>query len=700
MLFNPTPRLARFSRFSRLAMLLCLAALLCPRALAQTSYDAAELSPGVSYKLYHIGQDMNKLPELEADQLPNVHQIKPMIEFREPGDFGDRRSNFVVEIDALFVVTEPGEYKFRLFSDDGSKLWVNDKLLIEHDGTHPTTPGKMDVIELAAGTHKLRVRMFQAGGGMGLWLLWRPPGQDWASIPADALFTDVGDDRPTADGDKAINAPGPVPGPGTFQPLQSVHPGFTLEQARPEGFKPRVGGMTFLPDGRLVITDFAPANNGTFREEPNGRVWLIENPTATDTTQIKVSLVTDQLHDPLGIHYLDGALYIADRSEVSKWTDTDNDGVFDYRETFASGWQSDNYHHFTFGLPYVDGSFYIALSTNISFDRNTVEDNLEPGGAFALNGPNPRYRGSVLRIDGKTGEWTEAAGGVRTPNGISAGPDGTVIIPDNQGAWKPASGIYVVTPGEKPKFFGYYGSVGKSDFYPDGGIPTSFSDQPIVSPAVWLPQGEASNSPAQLVEIPAGQQYAGQFFMAEITLGGMRRVQFEQVNGRWQGAVFRHSHGFEAGLNRLVWGPDGCLYVGGMGAGGNWSWRGTQSALQRLRPTGQTVFEIESIHAAADGLTVRFNRPVPAEQLQDMDNWVVKAWTYEPKPNYGGPKIGAHQPEVSELVDDDDGKSVRLVIKDMQPDHIYHIATSVTSAQDEDLWSGEAWYTFHERPAD
>jgi len=306
----------------------------------------------------------------------------------------------------------------------------------------------------------------------------------------------------------------------------------------------------------------------------------------------------------------------------------------------------------------------------------------------------------VLRINAKTGEWTEAAGGVRTPNGISLGPDGTIIIPDNQGAWKPASGIYVVTPGEKPKFFGYYGSTGKSDFYPDGGVPTSFSNQPIVSPAVWLPQSEASNSPAALVQIPEGQPYAGQFYMAEITLGGMRRVQFEKVNGVWQGAVYRHSHGFEAGTNRLAWGPDGCLYVGCMGASGNWSWRGKQFGLQRLRPTGNTVFEIESIHAAADGLTIRFNRPVPAEQLQNPDNWLLAAWTYEPKPNYGGPKVGVHQPEITGFVVGDEGRSVRLVMGKLKTDHVYHIASAVTSADAENLWSGEAWYTLHQQPSE
>ena len=41
-----------------------------------------------------------------------------------------------------------------------------------------------------------------------------------------------------------------------------------------------------------------------------------------------------------------------------------------------------------------------------------------------------------------------------------------------------------------------------------------------------------------LALIPEGNPHAGQFLMAEITRGGIRRVQFEEVDGTWQGAVF------------------------------------------------------------------------------------------------------------------------------------------------------------------
>lgn len=488
--------------------------------------------------------------------------------------------------------------------------------------------------------------------------------------------------------------------PGSGDSLDAPHPGYTLEQARPDDFKPQVGALCFLPNGKLAVTSFPPANNGDFLDEPNGSLYIIDNPTETDPSKIKVKLITDQLYNPLGLNYVDGALYLAERDEVIKWTDTDNDGYPDKRETFSSGWISDNYHHFTFGLPYLDGYFYITLSTNITFNKMIERENIK-GPVHSLNGPNPELRGTLLKIDAKTGEYEPIVGGLRTPNGVSLGPAGTIIIPDNQGAWKPASGIYFDIPGA---FYGHYNNTeATSDFYPEGGVPSLYADKPITPPAVWIPQNECANSPGEMIQIPDGHPHAGQFLMAEITKGGIRRVDFEQIDGTWQGAIYRHSHGFEAGTNRLEWGPDGCLYVGCMGASGNWSWKGKQTGLQRLRPTDKTAFEFATVHATKDGFKVTFTKPVDKAQLENLSNWAVNAWTYEQTRNYGGPKVPKDEKQqvvaVKSATASDDGLSVEITLgADRVPNHVYHIRSNVTDTAGEKMWSNEVWYTFHKAP--
>ena len=57
----------------------------------------------------------------------------------------------------------------------------------------------------------------------------------------------------------------------------------------------------------------------------------------------------------------------------------------------------------------------------------------------------------------------------------------------------------------------------------------------------------------------------------ELAHGGVKRVFVEKVNGAYQGCVFRFIQGLEAGVNRMVYGPDGALYIGGVGSTGNWN---------------------------------------------------------------------------------------------------------------------------------
>ena len=658
---------------------------------------ADDLKPGVSLKVFHLAKPYERIPTLAEGQHPNFHDTRPTIDFPGRQAFGNRQRYFYVEVDAVLRVAKPGEYAFRLTSDDGSKLILNDNLVINNDGLVTGKP-KDGSIKLDKGDHTLAIKMFQAIQESGLKLEWKTPGANaFELVPQEALFNDVGEVK-TEGGNKTVAQRGVrEPRPGAGQPLDKVHPSFTIEQARPDGFEPNVGAMAFLTDGKLALTTFPPKNNGTFRDETNGSLYVITNPTEKEAGKLNVVKVADDLHDPLGMAWHDGALYIADRNEVSKWTDSDDDGIPDKRETFASGWVSDNYHHFTFGLPYHDGHFYLTLSTNITFSKMIKEENIE-GEVVGLNGPNPAHRGSLLKINAKTGEWSPVSGGLRTPNGVSIGPKGVVLIPDNQGAFRPASGIYA---GKQGAYFGHENNTkAVSDFYPDGGVPADFSDQPVTPPAVYLPQNEASNSPAQMIMVPEGQPHAGQMLMAEITLGGLRRVCLQEVDGVWQGAVFRHSQGFEAGLNRLAWGPDGALYAGGMGGGGNWGWRGRRFGLQRLVPTGETAFEFDKVEATKDGFIVSFTKPVPREQLEDVSKWAIDAWTYKPVATYGGPKIDLHTADPTKAVVSDDRLSVELTVPDRKAGYVYHLRTDPASDDGDTMWSPEVWFTFHKAPAE
>jgi hypothetical protein len=67
---------------------------------------------------------------------------------------------FAIDYTGRFYINKPGKYRFALVSDDGSKLYIDGKVLINNDGVHG--PLRADGgINLAGGIHTMRVSYFQ-----------------------------------------------------------------------------------------------------------------------------------------------------------------------------------------------------------------------------------------------------------------------------------------------------------------------------------------------------------------------------------------------------------------------------------------------------------------------------------------------------------------------------------------------------------
>ena len=84
---------------------------------------------------------------------------------------------FGVDYYGKFYVTKPGEYLFELQSDDGSRLEIDNRILIDMDGVHQVT-GQNITTTLSEGWHSIHVPYFQ-GPPIALALVLRvqPPGE-------------------------------------------------------------------------------------------------------------------------------------------------------------------------------------------------------------------------------------------------------------------------------------------------------------------------------------------------------------------------------------------------------------------------------------------------------------------------------------------------------------------------------------------
>jgi mono/diheme cytochrome c family protein len=86
-----------------------------------------------------------------------------------------RDQNYAIEFEGYFKLEQAATYTFSTNSDDGSKLWIDGKQVVNNDGIHPPTT-KQGKTKLTKGVHKVVVGFFQGGGGAELEVLIEAPG--------------------------------------------------------------------------------------------------------------------------------------------------------------------------------------------------------------------------------------------------------------------------------------------------------------------------------------------------------------------------------------------------------------------------------------------------------------------------------------------------------------------------------------------
>ena len=612
--------------------------------------------------IYQVGF-ANSEPDLSHGQqgTATLAAWTPQVHFSNTEHLGPQPENFMYRVKSHLDLQHEQTLNLRLVSDDGAYLYVNGERIIDNWGFH--APEAQDArLTLKAGLHPIEIIYFQAGGGGALSLQWKNPASgQYQVLPSTMLKIQNADIQPV---ETVVTDPDIVKSiPGDQQEVSGVHPSFTLSQARPDNFKPMVGGIDFFANGDMVVTTW----------DPEGSVYLVQN-YDKPAQNIRVRRIARGLAEPLGVKVVDEEIYVLQKQELTRLVDSDKDGLIDRYEKVANNWSvTDNFHEFAFGLAFEDGHFYAALATAIL-----------PGGASLQ--PQAPSRGKVIKISKDTGKVTYLASGLRTPNGIGRGIDNQLFIADNQGDWVPACKIVELSANA------WYGSR-SVDFEGTAKLQETL-------PVVWLPQGEIGNSASQPTPLNIGP-YQNQMLHGDVTHGGLKRVFAERVNGRLQGAVFRFSQGLEAGVNRLMWSPNGSLIVGGIGNPGNWAhgdklWYGLQS----LTYNHTSTFEMLEVSARSDGFEITLTEPIAEHRQIVPTDFEIQQWYYQATAAYGGPKKALENLEIEALTLSDDRRKIQLKLNGLKAEHLVYIRIKrgFSSTKDQALWTTEAWYTLNAIP--
>ena len=415
---------------------------------------------------------------------------------------------------------------------------------------------------------------------------------------------------------------------------------------QPPGFDFQVGGMDFTKDGQLIVC----LHRGEVMSfDEKSQCW---------------SLFASGLHEPLGLMVDDdGSVVVVQRAELTRLSDTNQDGQADLYETISDDWgMTGNYHEFAFGLVKdSQGRFYVSLGT--ASNGSGVRDEIrgpwsEIGGLthdrfkYGKGRPwsevkpgTPRmyarvpYRGCVIRITPGEREAELYATGFRTPNGLYIDDQDQLWVTDNQGDWLGSSKLFRV---EENQFHGHPASL-LWDENPPSEIPAEMDknvlDEMRIKSAAFFPQGDSGNSPTQVLPIPNSDSFAppelsGHLLVGEMNHALLNRFLPDVVNGQHQGAAvhFLRHESLANGNNRMVFSPNKkSLYIGKT----KLSWPGFRG-IKKVTYLDNPYLTTTALNLTPDGFRFTFNEAIEAN-FNEKD-FKIESYSLDYHASYGSKK--------------------------------------------------------------
>lgn len=169
---------------------LCLTTLALGQEPVVTFGTTTVIPAGLRGLVYHIRHN--------SARLPNLSKLKPVgsiyvsslnvpPQYFRLGFPGVTKRNewFAIDYSGRFWIDKPGMYSFVLTSDDGARLYIDDRLAIDNDGQHPPVDVSGSV-NLSPGIHRIRVSYFQGPRfEVALVLRVAPPGEELRVFSTD-----------------------------------------------------------------------------------------------------------------------------------------------------------------------------------------------------------------------------------------------------------------------------------------------------------------------------------------------------------------------------------------------------------------------------------------------------------------------------------------------------------------------------------
>jgi hypothetical protein len=425
----------------------------------------------------------------------------------------------------------------------------------------------------------------------------------------------------------------------------------TVPEQNPWNSWMRFGGLDFFSDGRAALCTWS------------GDVWIVSG-IDDKLEKLTWKRYAAGLFQALGLRIVNDKIYVLGRDQITRLHDMNGDGEADFYENFNSDViVTPSFHEFALDLQTdLQGNFYFAKGGAV-----------RPGGrGWETISP---HHGTVLRVAPDGGKLDVFATGVRAPNGMGAGPDGTITVADNQGTWTPVCRLNIAKAGS---------FLGVTDLAHRDPPPTNYEP-----PICWFPMDVDNSSGGQVwVTTDKWGPFTGKMLHMSYGQCALFRVLVDEVDGQVQGGVVKFALDFDTGICRARFHPiDEQLYVTGLRG---WQTRAARDgALQRVRYTGKPVHMPDEMRIIPGGIAITFTTPLDPGIAADTDNYSIEQWNYLWSSEYGSEeysvadptKLGRDPVHLESVEVSPDNRTITLKIPDLKPVMQMKISMRIDSAE-------------------
>lgn len=443
----------------------------------------------------------------------------------------------------------------------------------------------------------------------------------------------------------------------------------------------RPGSFDFLPDGRMAV--------GTRR----GDIYFVSGVMDEKPNPTYTLFATGQ-DEIFALDWKDGKMVATQFAEVTKISDTNDDGLADSYDTLSNNWGYAEYHEFAFGSKHdPEGNIWVALGLSSSYKSHNL------------------FRGWAVKVT-PDGKMIPVCSGLRSPGGIGPNAEGVMFAIESQGPWNGCCSLKHLKPGG---FVGHPASYNWYPFAPGMDAPEVTPNSPsriqiekkrikeMVPPAVRFPYIKMGRSISGFQLDQTGGKFGpfeNQIFLGDYTLSLILRATTEKINGVWQGACYPFREGLATGIMNVEFSPKGQLIAGGFTTNTQWPVRGTKPfAIQRIDWSGKMPFEIKEINIKNDGFLFNFTKPIDKAVAANPEIYKIETYTHNYAAGYGSPEVDQTERKVTKAVPSEDGLSVRLYLDEIIEGHIHDFTLDPMKSKDgTKLLHTKAYYTVNEIP--